>query len=301
MKTRGRGLSAAGPEAGRRTPRVAVVPLAPGPLDDRTRERLDAALDAGVCGVVLDVPDGAFVLGHARAARQAADLLATGGLTAVLVVDADRDATLLELEGYTGPTAPTLVAALVAVSGSAAQDEAVRPVRPPQPRSPMPRRVPTTAASAPADTALDDEVLRGLAELGLRFRTGAVLAARAAGVTLVEFLVISELALRGHVTQGDLGHVLALPGDEVDAVLRQLADLGLVLRFDERPAGATLTPLGRELLFTPAGELAHDLRTAVEGLGAPTRTALTTVLGTWSAAQERHNGRLREWIDSGSA
>lgn len=251
------------------------------------RQRLQAALDTDVCGVVLDIPGGAFAIGHARAAREAAELLAAGGLVAVLVVDAERDATLLQLEGYTGPTAPSLIAALAAAC------------RPDVADAPGHGPAAPTRPSAVA-RALDDGVLHGVAGLGLRMRIGAVLAARAVGMTLVEYLVLGVLALRGPVAHADLARELAVPDDEVAAVLRRLAELGLVLPSDGHPRSSAITALGRELLLTPADGLARDLHTSVEGLDGPTRAAMGGLLHSWSAAQERHNGRLRDWIAGGS-
>jgi len=268
-------------------PRVAVVPLPANPLGDPERDRLMAASRSGVCGVVLHAQLGPLTDGHAKAAFEAAGILAPEGLDAVVVAPLEADRALLRAAGFLGRTAETLTAALTVASGTRAREAA-----------PTRRTVlrPVDGDRATAGTALQDGVLRAVAGLGLRFRTGAVLAARAAGLTLVEYLVISELALRGCVGQDTLARGLALPEDELQAVLDRLRALRLVAHAEVPRRAYALTPLGRELLLAPAGELAGDLQDAVSGLDDPERESLATILGDWSAAQERHNERLRAWI-----
>jgi hypothetical protein len=281
-------VSAALPQTTTQTaPRVAVVSLPAGPLGEAERERLLAASRSAVCGVVLDVQPGPLTEGHAGAAAEAAEILRAADLDAIVVARGDAERELLRTAGFAGRTAETLTAALTLAVGPRAHD--AKPSRPPALR-------PVDAGRVVAGAALQDDVLRAVAGLGLRFRTGAVLAARAAGLTLVEYLVISELALRGVVGSDALARGLALPEDELQAVLERLRGLRLVTHAEVPKRAYALTPLGRELLLAPAGELAGDLQDAVSGLDDPERESLATILGDWSAAQERHNERLRAWI-----
>lgn len=267
------------------TPRVAVVGLTVTAGSDAFGPRLEGAVSTGVCGVVLDRQAAPLTLQQARAAADGVARLGSSDLAVVLVVpDPVADQSVLAAVGYAAATAPTLAAALAL----AAQRTPVA--------MPSPSGAPGPDPEAEAPNPLTDPTLAALATFGLRFRAGALLAARAAGLSVPEYLAVGALAVGEHTTPAELERFLALPADVVTDILGRLVDLGIATPTDARTGAVALTAVGRELLFAPAAELADDLRKVTSAIDPAARQALLDVLDTRSQAQKRHNERLRAWI-----
>lgn len=273
-------------------PRVAVVALPAAPLAEGFLARVEAAVASGVSGVVLEGAPGALSYGHGLAARSAHERLARQGLRTVVVADPHGDARALDAAAYQGERATTLAAALVLVtdSGPRPADDTVTGAAP----VPLPGagRFPAARPVPAQPEPLADETLRALAELGIALRTGIVLAARAGGLGVVEFLVLADLALAPSRV-GPLAERFALSEGETLDLLTRLRDLRLVETADGHHH---LTAVGREVLYAPARELVTDLQAANAQLPPQARRDTVALLGRWRAAHEAHNRRLRSWL-----
>jgi DNA-binding MarR family transcriptional regulator len=145
-----------------------------------------------------------------------------------------------------------------------------------------------------------DDALDAFSRLGVAMRTGAVLAGRAADLTLAQYLVLSHLVLHESLTPSALARRLAMSSGGLTPSLAQLEVFGLVERephpSDGRSALLRLSDRGRDVIFDPSRELIDDLSSAVRGLEPQTHAALVEVLEAWTVAYEAHGERLRERI-----